>query len=114
MDVPMSNALRLADEVLDFGVLPLDWIDDLVSRGHSVRLEDYADSGKQLLRLTVSGTHDGHEFQWESNLDPSLGYRYTRFAVRVDGVVTDETTLSDFRDLGGYLWPAPGLCASSK
>jgi hypothetical protein len=94
---------QVVDGVLGLGRFDPSFFDaDYIERLH---FEELSLSGRQVVRATFGGTHQGNDWQWIVDFEPSLGYRFSRWAMYVGGALLDESTVSDFKDSNGYIVP---------
>ncbi len=67
-------------------------------------LFEITEDGKKLVRLEVSGVHEGYEWQWLIDLDPEFGYRFRRFDIYINGKLRD-TRILKYKLIKGYVIP---------
>jgi hypothetical protein len=98
-----DDSLEVVDSALRYGVINPKMLDGNFIE-HS-ELKEVSVDGRQVIRAIFGGTREGSKWTWTIDFEPALGYRFSRFAVHVEGVLVDETKVSHFIDAGGYIIP---------
>ena len=68
-------------------------------------VKDVSIDGRDSVILTLSEKKQGKHYQATIEIDPALGYRFTRRRHTVDGVLRMDVQADDYRDVNGIPYP---------